>query len=83
MDEEQLKFQQQISQLETTIRPYFTKKALERLLTIKIAHPELYVQAMAIVAQLVQQGRIKQLEDEDFKEILKKLSVKKEFKINK
>ena len=68
----------QIQQLEALARPLLSRQALQRLGNVKIAHPELYVQACAVVAQYG-----KEVSDDQLKEILIKLSPKKQFNMRK
>ncbi len=74
--------EQQIEQLEMVVKETFTKDALSRYGNIKAAHPEKAVQLLVVLAQLIQQGKIQQINDAQLKEILKKLTPeKKDFKI--
>ena len=69
----------QIQQLEALAKPLLSKQSLQRLGNIKLVHPELYVQSLAVVAQYG-----KEVSDYEFKEILLKLSPKKKnFNIRK
>lgn len=81
---EQAQLEQQIEQLEMMVRQVFTKDALSRYGNIKAAHPKKAVQVLVVLGQLIQQGKIKQINDAQLKEILKKLTPeKKDFKIKK
>lgn len=81
---EETQVQQQIQQLETIVKPRLTKEAAERYSNLKIAHPEKAIQALVLVAQLIQTGQANQINDEQFKELLKKLTPeKKEFNIRR
>ena len=78
--EEQLR--QQIEAAESLVKSKLTKKALERLGNIKVAHPEIYFQAVALLTNLIQTGKAGEVNDVQLKEILKMMSPKKkEFKI--
>jgi len=82
--EEQAQLEQQIEQLEMMVKQVFTKEALSRYGNIKAAHPEKAVQVLVVLGQLIQQGKIKQINDAQLKEILKKLTPeKKDFKIKR
>ena len=82
--EEQAQAQQQIEQLELIVKQVLSKEALIRYGNIKVAHPEKAIQVLVVIAQLIQQQNIQKLTDEQFKEILKKLTPKKrEFKIKR
>lgn len=81
-EEQQLK--QQIEQLEAIVKSRMTKEAAERYGNVKIAFPEKAVQALVVLAQLIQTGQIDQIDDDHLKDIFKKLTPeKKEFKIKR
>ena len=82
-DPEVEQLRQQIMQLETTVKPCLSKKAIERLGNIKVAHPEKYVQTLALLTKLIQSGKIEHLDDEQLKSLLKKLSPQRSFNIRK
>ena len=81
--EEQQQLQQQIEQLETVVKQFLTKEALERFGNLKAAHKEKAIQLLAILGQAIQQGQIKEkINDDQLKELLKKMQPeKKDFKI--
>lgn len=82
--EEQTQFEQQIEQLEVVVKRVFTKDALSRYGNIKVAHPEKAVQVLVVLGQLIQQGKVNQINDTQLKEILKKLTPEKtDFKIKR
>ncbi len=82
--QEQGQLQQQVQQLEMMVRQALTKDALERYGNLKTAFPEKAVQLLVILAQALQSGQIKTIDDETLKEVLRRLTPKKkEFKINK
>jgi programmed cell death protein 5 len=83
--QEQQQMQAQLEQLETVVKQFFTKEALERYGNLKAAHQEKAVQLLVVLGQAVQQGQIKEkITDEKLKEILKQLQPeKKEFKIKR
>lgn len=84
MQQEESELQQQIQQLEEIVRARMTKEALQRYGNVKTAFPEKAIQALIVLAQLIQAERINQIDDVQFKEILQKLTPeKKEFKINR
>ena len=69
-EEEQL--QQQIEQLEITVKQVLTKEALQRYGNLKAAFPDRAVQLLVILAQALQAGQINKIDDDTLKEILKK-----------
>ena len=82
--QEQEQLQQQVQQLEMMVRQALTKEALERYGNLKTAFPEKAVQLLVILAQALQSGQIKTIDDETLKEVLRRLTPKKkEFKINR
>lgn len=83
--QEQIQFQQQLAELEMLARNNLDVVAFERYNNMKIAHQELAVQALVMIAQLAQSGKITQkITDNQFREILMRLSpAKKDFKITR
>ena len=75
----------QLDQLETVVKSHLEKDALARFGTIRAADPEKGQQLVMIIAQLIQQGRVrKPLTDDELKMILTQLSPpKKEFRITR
>lgn len=81
---EQVEMQQQLEMLETFIKQYLTKEAIQRFGTLKAAHPEKAVQVMAALAQAIRSGQIRdKINDEMLKSILWQLQNQKEFRIRK
>ncbi len=75
-EEEQL--QQQIRRLEIMLKQWFTKKAWQRYNNLKLAYPQKAMQVIAIIASLLEQGQIKEkIDDERFKDLLKRITPKK------
>lgn len=83
--EEHAQLQQQVEQLESVVKQFLSKEALERYGNLKTAHPEKAIQLAVILAQAVQSGQIKsQIDDEALKSLLKRLTPqKKEFNIRR
>lgn len=68
---EQIKLQQQIAALENIAKQYMTNEAISRYGNLKSAHPELAIQVIAIIAQGIEMGQIKEkITDEQFKDLL-------------
>jgi DNA-binding TFAR19-related protein (PDSD5 family) len=80
---DELKVQQQIGQLESIVRQAFTKDAQERYANLKVGHPQKAVQALIVIAQLLQQARIRQVDDETLKSVLLSLTPKQGFTLKK
>jgi DNA-binding TFAR19-related protein (PDSD5 family) len=82
---EQIKLQQQISALENIAKQYMTNEAISRYGNLKSAHLELAIQVIAIIAQGVQMGQIKEkINDEQFKDLLMRIQKpKREIKIQR
>lgn len=82
--EEQTKVEEQIEQLESLVKQYMTPEAISRYGTLKSAHQEKAFQSFVILAQLIQQGKIKEkITDEQYKSLLSRMTEKKEFRIKK
>jgi len=80
---EEAQLQQQIEQLESIVKQVFTKDALQRYGNLKSAHPEKAIQLLVLLGQAIQQGQIKSINDAQLKELLKRLSPKKEIRIQR
>ena len=73
-----LQLQKQVEALETLIKKYLDKNAITRYGNVKAAHPEKAMQVLAVLAQLIQQGQIKQpISDDEFKALLMQLTQEK------
>lgn len=72
---------EQIEAAAGIVKSKLTKKALERLGNIKVAHPELYFQVIAMLSHLIQSGKAGEINDEQLKGLLKTISPKKEIKL--
>lgn len=81
-NEEHAQFEQQLDALEDIIKQKLTKKAMERYFNLKVAHPEKAVQLLVLVANAIQGSKIKEITDEQLKDLLKRMEQgKKEFKV--
>jgi len=82
--QKQLQLLKQIEILEATVKQYLSKEAITRYGTLKAGHPDKAIQALTVLAQLIQAKQItKKLSDQEFKSILIQLQEpKKQFKIN-
>ena len=82
-EEEQV--QAQIAELENLVKQYLEKDALVRYGNLKVAHTEKAIKVLAVLAQMIKQGRItRKIDDSNFREILKTLEPKKkEFNITR
>ena len=82
--QQQAEIQQQVQALESFVKTRLTKKALERYGNLKTAHPEKALQLLAILAQAIQTQNIPQINDEQLKDLLKRMEPKKhDFKIKR
>jgi len=81
---EEAQMQQQIEQLEMMVKQVFTKEALIRYGNVKAAHPEKAVQVLVVLGQLLQQGKVKKIDDKELKGLLQQLTPeKKDFNIKR
>jgi programmed cell death protein 5 len=77
-------FEEQRGQLEHFVRQYMSKDAISRYGNIKAAHPEKSVQVLVVLAQLLQQGKLKTVDDQTLKDVLLRLTPpKRDTKITK
>lgn len=81
----QVQLQQQIELLESVAKQFMTGEAISRYGNLKSAHPEKAIQAIAIIAQAVESGQLKEkLDDDNFKKLLQQITPeKREFKFNR
>ena len=64
---------EQLEMIEKIAKQKMTREAVSRYGTVKLAHPEKAIRAIAYVAQAVQSGLKEMVDDEKFKEILKQI----------
>ena len=83
MQQEQ-KLMQQIQQLETLVKSRMTKEAVQRYGNIRTANPELSIQILALLGQLLQTGKVDVIDEEKFKEIMLRITPqKREFRLRR
>jgi DNA-binding TFAR19-related protein (PDSD5 family) len=80
---EAYELQAKIDELERIVRPRFTKEALIRYGNIKAAHHERAVHVLIILGQLIQQGKLNTIDDDQLKSLLLHLSTRKDFRIKR
>ena len=83
--QEQAEMQEQLEQLETVAKRVMSPEAITRYGSMKAVHTEKAIQSIVVIAQLVQQEKIKEIiSDEQYKNLLLRLTPeKKEFRIHK
>ena len=74
---ENQEFAQQFQQLENGLKQVMTVDALSRYSNVKLAHPETALQALVILAQLLQSGNTSFIDDAQLKNVLLQLSSQK------
>jgi DNA-binding TFAR19-related protein (PDSD5 family) len=73
-----------VQQLEMIVRQHLTSDALSRFGNIKAANPELAIQFMLYLNQLIKAGKVTSVNDAQLKTILLQMSnTKKDFKIQR
>lgn len=82
-EKQQNEVKQQIAMLESAVRPYLTKEAYERYARVKMAHPANAFEALAQIAEMLEQGKRERFADEDVKAILAGLVKKSSFSMNR
>ncbi len=79
---EELRLQQEIAMLESMVKKKLTKEALLRYGNVKAAHPQLALNLILILSNLIQTGKVDVIDDAQLKDVLLKLnSQKKDFRI--
>ncbi len=76
---------QQLAMLESVAKQKMSREAVSRYGNLKVAHPETAVRAIALIAQAVSTGQVKEtVTDEEFKMLLQSIQQgKKEFKFKR
>ncbi|MBW3011816.1 hypothetical protein KY311_01395 [Candidatus Woesearchaeota archaeon] len=74
---EQQKVEQQIMMLENMVKPRLTREALERFGNLKAGQPQLAMQVLVVLGQLIEAGKLGQVDDSIMVQILKELQPKK------
>ena len=82
--QEAVKVQQQVNAIEALAKQVMTPEAFARYSTLKTAHPEKALQAVAMIAQVVSSGQLAgTVTDEQFKSLLQRMEPeRKQTKIN-
>lgn len=81
--EQQAKAQEAEAQINLIMRQIMSPEARERLGNIRLAKPEFARQVELLLIQLFQSGRLRKLDDKEFKALLTKISSgKRETKID-
>ena len=76
---------QKLEELEKFVKQYFSAEAVTRYGNLKTVHPEKAVQSLIIIAEMVEEGRIKtRVSDAQYKALLLHMRPeKKEFKVRR
>jgi programmed cell death protein 5 len=74
---EQQKIEQQIMMLENMVKPRLSREALERFGNLKAGQPQLAMQILVVLGQLIQAGKINHVDDNTMLQVLKELQPKK------
>ncbi len=75
--QEHARAEQRILALENIVKPRFTKEALTRFGNLKTGQPEIAMQLLVILGQLIQAGKIAVVDDDLLVNILKEIQPKK------
>ena len=83
--DENVQLQQQLEEMETAVKQFFTKEALVRFGNLKTAHKEKALQLIVVLFQAIQKGQVQgQIDDGLLKKILGQLTPKqRDIKINR
>ncbi|MDP2749425.1 MAG: DNA-binding protein [Nanoarchaeota archaeon] len=74
---EEAAFMQQVEKMESMVKPYFSKEALQRYSNLRLAHPEQAVKVLLVMSQGIQSGKLKMVTDEQLKSLLREFLPKK------
>jgi len=83
--QEKQNLQEQLEQLELFAKQRMSPEAISRYGNLKAAHPEKAIQSLAIITQMVHEGKLKgMVSDDEYKKLLQYMTPeKKEFKITR
>ena len=82
--QERQQLNQQIEQLEIIAKQYMSREAVSRYGNLKAAHPEKAIQSIVMIVEMVQQGKLSKVSDEEYKKLLQMMTPKKkEFKLTR
>ena len=74
---EEMELQQQVSQLESNLKQMMTPDALSRYSNVKLAHPDKALQALVVMAQMLQTGNVRTIDDTQLKSVLMHITPEK------
>lgn len=80
---EEQEFAAQVAKLEASIKQFMTKEALQRYGTVKIAHPDIALNALAMMTEAIQSGQARKIDEEHLKMLLRAASPKKGINITR
>jgi DNA-binding TFAR19-related protein (PDSD5 family) len=83
LQEQELEIAKNLKMLEDIAKSKMSGDAISRYGNLKIAHPELAIKAVSLIAQAIQSGKVDTITDIQFKELLNELQEKKSFKFKK
>jgi DNA-binding TFAR19-related protein (PDSD5 family) len=81
--QEELEIAKNLKTLEDLAKTKMSGDAISRYGNLKIAHPEMAIKAISLIAQAVQSGQVDTITDIQFKELLRQLQEKKSFNFKK
>jgi len=83
INEKMVEFARNLEMLESIAKAKMSKEARARYSNLKLAHQDLAIKAIALIAEAVQLKQIEHVDEEQFKSVLQQLNTKKEFKFKK
>ena len=76
--ENQKEFQEKFAQIEALAKQFMTQEAVSRYSNIKVAHPELAIKVVSMIAQAAQTNNLKEkITDDQLKRILVQIQPEK------
>ncbi len=72
--DDEARLQQELASLEVQAKKILTKDALQRYSNIKIAHPEIHIKLLVMLAKIAQSGKGIMINDMMLKELLSNLA---------
>lgn len=75
--QEELLLQKQIKVLEDSVKSHMTQDAFSRYTNLKLAHKEYALKILVLLNQALESGKFQKINDNEFKELLKRFQEKK------
>lgn len=80
IQDQEIEIAKNLKMIEDIAKSKMSRDAVSRYGNLKVAHPELAIKAISLIAEAAHSGQIDVVSDLQFKELLRQLQEKKSFK---